>query len=63
MKKNMIIIISVIVVLVLGIIMLAIFGFNLGLEFTGGTIVSVNDDGEHIIYFSLNNYTSDSSLS
>ncbi len=35
------------VILVLGIIMLAILGFNLGLEFTGGTIVSVNADGEH----------------
>jgi len=35
------------VILVLGIIMLAIMGFNLGLEFTGGTIVSVNADGAH----------------
>ena len=35
------------VILVLGIIMLATLGFNLGLEFTGGTIVSVNADGEH----------------
>ncbi len=39
--------IAPVVILVLGIIMLAIFGFNLGLEFTGGTIVSVNADGEH----------------
>ncbi len=35
------------VILLLGIIMLAIMGFNLGLEFTGGTIVSVNADGGH----------------
>ncbi len=34
-------------ILLLGIIMLAVLGFNLGLEFTGGTIVSVNADGEH----------------
>ncbi|MCM1403948.1 MAG: protein translocase subunit SecF [Prevotella sp.] len=39
--------IAPVVILVLGIIMLAILGFNLGLEFTGGTIVSVNADGEH----------------
>lgn len=32
------------IILVVGIIMLAILGFNLGLEFTGGTIVSVNAD-------------------
>ena len=35
------------VILLVGIIMLAAFGFNLGLEFTGGTIVSVSADGEH----------------
>ena len=35
------------VILVIGIIMLATLGFNLGLEFTGGTIVSVSADGEH----------------
>ncbi len=34
-------------ILLLGIIMLAVLGFNLGLEFTGGTIVSVNADGVH----------------
>ena len=35
------------IILLLGIIMLATLGFNLGLEFTGGTIVSVNADGDH----------------
>ncbi len=35
------------VILVLGIIMLAVLHFNFGLEFTGGTIVSVSADGEH----------------
>ncbi len=35
------------VILVLGIIVLAICGFNLGLEFTGGTIISVSADGIH----------------
>jgi preprotein translocase SecF subunit len=35
------------VILVIGVIMLAVLGFNLGLEFTGGTIVSVNANGEH----------------
>lgn len=35
------------IILVIGIIMLAFLGFNLGLEFTGGTIVTVNADGEH----------------
>lgn len=35
------------VILLVGIIMLAFLGFNLGLEFTGGTVVSVNADGEH----------------
>lgn len=33
------------IILVVGIIMLAIFGFNLGLDFTGGTTVKVNADG------------------
>ena len=35
------------VILLIGIIFLATMGFNLGLEFTGGTIVSVSADGEH----------------
>ncbi len=35
------------VILLVGIIVLAFLGFNLGLEFTGGTIVSVSADGEH----------------
>lgn len=35
------------VILLVGIIILAVLGFNLGLEFTGGTIVSVSADGEH----------------
>ncbi|MBR4418518.1 MAG: hypothetical protein IKT33_00780, partial [Clostridia bacterium] len=35
------------VILVLGIIMLATFGLNLGLDFTGGTIVKINADGEY----------------
>ena len=35
------------VILVIGLIMLVTMGFNLGLEFTGGTIVSVNADGTH----------------
>ena len=35
------------VILVLGIIMLAVLHFNFGLEFTGGTIISVSADGEH----------------
>ena len=34
------------VILVVGILMLAIFGFNLGLDFTGGTTVKINADGE-----------------
>ncbi|MBO4823739.1 MAG: protein translocase subunit SecF [Clostridia bacterium] len=36
------------VILLVGIIILAVLGFNLGLEFTGGTIVSVSADGEHV---------------
>ena len=35
------------IILLVGIIFLATMGFNLGLEFTGGTIVSVSADGEH----------------
>ncbi|MBS7401269.1 MAG: protein translocase subunit SecF [Eubacteriales bacterium] len=35
------------VILLIGIIMLAVLGFNLGLEFTGGTIVTVSADGAH----------------
>ena len=35
------------IILLIGIIFLATMGFNLGLEFTGGTIVSVSADGEH----------------
>lgn len=35
------------IILVIGIIFLAVFGFNLGLEFTGGTIVKVNADGQY----------------
>ena len=35
------------IILVVGIIFLAVFGFNLGLEFTGGTIVKVNADGQY----------------
>ena len=35
------------VILLVGVIVLAFLGFNLGLEFTGGTIVSVSADGEH----------------
>ena len=34
------------VILAVGILMLAIFGFNLGLDFTGGTTVKINADGE-----------------
>lgn len=34
------------VILAIGILMLAIFGFNLGLDFTGGTAVKINADGE-----------------
>lgn len=34
------------VILAIGILMLAIFGFNLGLDFTGGTVVKINADGE-----------------
>ena len=35
------------IILAFGILMLAIFGLNLGLDFTGGTIVKVNADGEY----------------
>ena len=35
------------VILAVGILMLAIFGFNLGLDFTGGTTVKINADGEY----------------
>ena len=34
------------VILVIGILVLAIWGFNLGLDFTGGTTVKINADGE-----------------
>ncbi len=33
------------VILIVGILMLSIFGLNLGLDFTGGTIVKINADG------------------
>lgn len=36
--------IAPVLILIVGVIMLATMGFNLGLEFTGGTIVSVNAD-------------------
>ena len=35
------------VILLIGIIMLAILGFNLGLEFTGGTIVTISADSHN----------------
>jgi len=34
------------IILAVGILVLAIFGFNLGLDFTGGTTVKINADGD-----------------
>ncbi len=46
-RKGRLFFIAPAIILVIGLIMLATFGLNLGLDFTGGTVVKINADGEY----------------